>query len=85
MRDGLCAGHRQAMADTRITIVIELDEIEDCPVGSAHLSSGARRPFHGWLGLTEAIDSLAALAAGPPAAKPPANGTATRPSERRDW
>jgi hypothetical protein len=46
------------MARTSITIVLELDET-DSPVGSACLPDGTRRTFHGWLALSEAIDSLA--------------------------
>ena len=46
------------MARTSITIVLELDETADCPAGSARLPDGPSREFHGWLGLTEAIDSL---------------------------
>lgn len=49
------------MARTGITIVLELDESADTPVGSARLPDGTCRPFHGWLGLAEAIDSLAGL------------------------
>ena len=47
------------MARTSITIVLELDETTDCPAGSARLPGGTSRDFHGWLGLAEAIDSLA--------------------------
>lgn len=47
------------MATTTLTIVVELDNTEDCPAGSARLPGGPSREFHGWLGLTEAIDSLA--------------------------
>lgn len=46
------------MARTSITIVLELDEAMDSPSGSARLPGGTTREFHGWLGLTEAIDSL---------------------------
>ena len=47
------------MARTSITIVLELDEATDSPSGRARLADGTSRDFHGWLGLTEAIDSLA--------------------------
>lgn len=47
------------MARTSITIVLELDETADTPVGVARLPDGTSRTFHGWLGLAEAIDSLA--------------------------
>lgn len=47
------------MARTSITLVLELDETMDSPAGSARLPDGTSRKFHGWLGLTEAIDSLA--------------------------
>jgi hypothetical protein len=46
------------MARTSITIVLELDQTADVPVGQARLPDGTTRPFHGWLGLSEAIDSL---------------------------
>lgn len=49
------------MARTGITIVLELDDSADTPVGTARLPDGTCRPFHGWLGLAEAIDSLAGL------------------------
>ena len=59
----MCAAARRAivtpMARTSITIVLELDETTDSPSGSARLPDGTAREFHGWLGLTEAIDSLA--------------------------
>ena len=47
------------MARTSITLVLELDEPTGSPAGSARLPDGTSREFHGWLGLTEAIDSLA--------------------------
>jgi hypothetical protein len=47
------------MARTSITIVLELDEATDRPSGCARLPDGTAREFHGWIGLTEAIDSLA--------------------------
>ena len=47
------------MAHTSITIVLELDEAPDSPSGRASLPDGTAREFHGWLGLTAAIDSLA--------------------------
>ena len=53
------------MARTSLTIVLELDEATDTPSGSARLPNGTSRDFHGWLGLTEAIDSLARLPAHP--------------------
>lgn len=46
------------MARTSITIVLELDHASDCPSGSARLPDGTACDFHGWLGLTEALDSL---------------------------
>lgn len=45
----------RAMA--RITIVLELDQTADTPVGQARLPDGTARTFHGWLGLSEVIDS----------------------------
>ena len=47
------------MARTSVTIVLELDETTDTPVGQAHVLGGPSREFHGWIGLAEAIDSLA--------------------------
>lgn len=47
------------MARKRITIVLELDQVDDSPSGRARLADGTARRFHGWLGLAEAIDSLA--------------------------
>ena len=47
------------MARTSITIVLELDETSDHPAGSARLPDGPPRRFHGWLGLAEALDTLA--------------------------
>ena len=47
------------MARTSIALVLELDETTDSPAGSACLPDGTSREFHGWLGLTQAIDSLA--------------------------
>ena len=41
----------------RITIVLELDRTADTPVGQARLPDGTARTFHGWLGLSELIDS----------------------------
>lgn len=47
------------MARTSITIVLELDETAaDSPSGCARAEDGRSRDFHGWLGLTEAIDAL---------------------------
>jgi hypothetical protein len=58
----MCQPSRRAIVDampsTSITIVLELDETTDVPAGSARLPGGPSREFHGWLGLTEAIDSL---------------------------
>jgi hypothetical protein len=51
------------MAGTSITIVLELDEVTDSPSGYARLPDGMAREFHGWLGLAQAIDSLARTAA----------------------
>lgn len=47
------------MARTSITIVLELEETTDSPSGSARLPDGTAQEFHGWLGLTAAIDALA--------------------------
>jgi hypothetical protein len=47
------------MARTSVTIVLELDETTDSPVGRARVPGGPSREFHGWIGLAEAIDSLA--------------------------
>ena len=47
------------MARTTVTIVFELDQASDCPSGSARLPDGTSRDFHGWLGLTEALNALA--------------------------
>lgn len=52
------------MARTSITIVLELDETTGTPSGRARLGDGTAREFHGWLGLTEAIDALARTSAG---------------------
>jgi hypothetical protein len=57
------------VARKSITIVLELDDTADTPVGSARLLDGPCRTFHGWLGLAEAIDSLAGMTA-PGGAKP---------------
>jgi len=51
------------MASTSVTIVVELDPAVEVPAGSARLPEGTARPFYGWLGLAEAIDSLAGLSA----------------------
>ena len=53
------ARDRDGVARTSITIVLELDEATDRPAGSARLLGGQPRMFHGWLGLAEAIDTLA--------------------------
>jgi hypothetical protein len=47
------------MARASVTIVLELDEMTDTPVGRAHVPGGPSREFHGWIGLAEAIDALA--------------------------
>jgi hypothetical protein len=47
------------MARPSITIDLELDETTGSPSGSARLPDGTVREFHGWLGLAEAVDSLA--------------------------
>lgn len=51
------------MARTSITIILELDQALDetvtSPAGSARLPDGPGRRFMGWLGLAEAIDTLA--------------------------
>ena len=52
------------MARTSVTIVLELDETTDTPVGRAHVPGGPSREFHGWIGLAEAIDSLARTSVG---------------------
>jgi hypothetical protein len=52
------------MAGARITIVLELDEADDSPIGTARLPDGTSRTFHGWLALAGAIDSLAAMTGG---------------------
>jgi hypothetical protein len=51
----------QLMARMSTTIVLELDEAGDSPVGNACLADGTCRPFHGWLALAEVIDSLAGM------------------------
>ena len=51
------------MARASVTIVLELDETTDSPSGCARLADGTAREFHGWLGLAEAIDSLARTSA----------------------
>jgi hypothetical protein len=55
------ACHVRAMARTSITIVLDIDETVDSPIGTARLPDGTSRTFHGWLALAEAIDALAAL------------------------
>ena len=52
------------MARTSITIVLELDDETDCPVGSALLTDGTSREFHGWIALAETIDVLVQTRAG---------------------
>lgn len=52
------------MARPSITIVLELDETTGTPAGHAHVPGGSCREFHGWIGLTEAIDALARTHAG---------------------
>ena len=47
------------MERTSVTIVLELDATTDSPVGRARVLGGPSREFHGWIGLAEAIDSLA--------------------------
>ncbi len=46
------------MARTSITIVLELDDTADVPVGQVRLQDGTERSFHGWLGLSGMIDAL---------------------------
>jgi hypothetical protein len=77
---------RRAMARPSITIVLELDESADSPAGSARLPDGTRRSFHGWLGLTEAIDSLAGISARSAAALPgaPHDVEADRPTTQQE-
>ena len=53
----------RAMPRKRITIVLELDQADDSPSGRARLADGTARRFYGWIGLGEAIDSLARTAA----------------------
>jgi hypothetical protein len=58
------------MTRTSITIVLELDLTMDSPAGRASTPGGPSREFHGWLGLTEAIDALGrAHMSDPPADK----------------
>jgi hypothetical protein len=64
------------MARTSITIVLEVDGSLDRPCGIARLRDGTRRSFEGWLGLADAIDSLAAIEAHDDAGP-------ARPSDRR--
>ena len=52
------------MARMCITIVLELDDETESPAGRAALADGTSRDFHGWLGLTEAIDALVRTNAG---------------------
>jgi hypothetical protein len=49
---------RGGMSTATIVIVLELGEPLDHPRGTAGLPDGEPRPFHGWLGLTAAIESL---------------------------
>jgi hypothetical protein len=65
MRPPGAARDCDAVARTRITIVLELDETSDGPVGSAHLPDGTAHEFHGWLALAAIIDSLGRVARGP--------------------
>lgn len=53
------ARDRDAMPRTTVTIVLELDETTGTPAGHARVPGGPSREFHGWIGLTEAIDALA--------------------------
>jgi hypothetical protein len=55
------ACHVRAMARTSITIVLQVDETVDTPVGTARLPEGTSRTFHGWVAFAEAIDALAGL------------------------
>lgn len=41
-----------------IVIVLDLGQSLDHPRGTAALPGAEPRPFHGWLGLTAAIESL---------------------------
>jgi hypothetical protein len=66
------------MARTSITIVLELDESADVPVGRARLPDGTFRTFHGWLGLTEVIDSLGGIRVRSDATSPGAQSGPTR-------
>lgn len=53
------ARDRDPVARRTITIVLELDEATGTPAGHARVPGGPSREFHGWIGLTEAIDALA--------------------------
>ena len=59
MSDGGRRAIVTAMARMSITLVFEFDEATESPSGTALLPDGTAREFHGWLGLTETIDSLA--------------------------
>jgi hypothetical protein len=62
------------MARTSTTIVLELDGTTDVPVGRASVPGGPSREFHGWIGLAEAIDSLARTQEGVSQSDPPHEG-----------
>ena len=67
------------MSIKRIAILLELDGLAEHPAGRASLPNGTARTFHGWLGLAEAIDALAALAgASTNTRTPPAGGRRRR-------
>ena len=51
----------RVMADTTLTIVLDLEATADRPTGTARLPDGTSRTFHGWLGLAEAIDAGVAM------------------------
>ena len=48
------------MSKTTIVIVLDLDldDDTDCPFGTATVADAEPRSFHGWLGLTAAIEAL---------------------------
>jgi hypothetical protein len=51
-------GMSAATGTVTIEIVLDLEESLDHPRGTAALPDGTPRPFHGWLGLAAAIESL---------------------------
>jgi hypothetical protein len=71
------------MARTQIAIDLELDETADCPVGTARLSNGTSRAFHGWLELAQVIDAFTA-GNSPSDATSPGDGRDTRHHRRKE-